>query len=474
MTVLWTEQTASDATAGKKQGHWEASRVEIDSRRVVPGDLFVAIKGDRFDGHDYVVGALERGAVAALVSRPLDDVSFSHMLVVDDTLKGMEGLARAARKRTNAKVVGVTGSVGKTSAKEMIRLALSAHGNTYATTGNYNNHIGTPLNLANLPVEARFGVFEMGMNHAGEIAHLTRMVKPDVAVITNVEAVHSEFFGSIEGIANAKSEIFEGMRAGAIAVLNRDSRHYALMTHRADECGVRNIITFGEHEKADCRLIRYAPSEQGCSVEASISGERLRYTMKAVGKHWAFTSLLTLAVARALNLDVHKTADALAGFEEMDGRGNLVRLSVAGGEAILIDDSYNASPASMRAAFSKTAEVWEGRGRRGRKLAALGDMLELGGESASLHKELAPDIAGNGFDKVFAAGVWMKHLYGALPGAQRGAHVEHAGELLPLLQKELRAGDILLVKGSHGSKMYELVKHLKHKASATMESLHAV
>ena len=474
MTILWTDKTAAYATSGKAEGLWEAWRVVIDSRSVQPGDLFVAIKGEHFDGHDYVKDALAKGAVAALVSRVPDGVALSSLLIVEDALKGLEDLGRAARKRSLAQVVGVTGSVGKTSAKEMIRLALAAHGETFATSGNFNNHIGTPLNLANLPPTASFAVFEMGMNHAGEISHLTKMVRPDVAAITNVEAVHIEFFHSVEGIANAKSEIFEGMRSSGIAVLNRDNAYYPIMSKRAGENGVKNIMTFGVHEKSDCRLIQYQPAAKGCAIEASIFGKRLHYTMQAVGKHWAFTSLLTLAVTHALGLDDEKTAQALANFGELEGRGSMMVLVVPGGEAIMIDDSYNASPAAMRAAFAKTAEVWEGRGKKGRKLAALGNMLELGEQSAELHSGLAYDLERGGFDKVYTAGQWMKHLHEVLPAALRGEHVAQALDLLPILQKELRMGDVLLVKGSHGSKMYELVKKLKKKAPLMVEKIDAL
>ena len=480
MTILWTDSTAAFATAGNAPGTWEATRVEIDSRKIKQGDLFVALKGEHFDGHTYVTEALSKGAVAAMVNHVPDGVDPARLLVVDDTLKGLEYLARNARKRSTAKVIGVTGSVGKTSAKEMIRLALSVHGETYATNGNYNNHIGTPLNLANLSSSARFAVFEMGMNHAGEIAHLTRMVKPDIAAITNVEAVHSEFFHSIDGIANAKSEIFEGMKVGGIAIINRDSPHYALMARRADDNSIKNIITFGSHEKADCRLIQYHPANGACTVEASLFGKRIHYTMEAVGRHWAITSLLTLAVAHGLNLDDERTADALVDFGELEGRGSLTYLQVRGGEAVLIDDSYNASPAAMRAAFVKTAEVWQGQQKKARKLAALGNMLELGAKSAELHAELAYDIDREGFDKVFTAGEWMKHLHDMMLPPLRGDHVAQAMALLPILQKELQAGDVLLVKGSHGSKMYELVKALKDKIGtakplkATMEKMNAV
>jgi len=453
MSNLWTNNTATQATGGKVHGTWQASRVEIDSRRVQKGDLFVAIKGERMDGHLFVADALKQGAVAAVVSQPWE----GNHLLVPDTLKALEDLGKYARKRSRAKVVGVTGSVGKTSAKEMLRLALSTHGSVFASSGNFNNHIGTPLNLANLPPDIPFAVFEMGMNHAGEIAHLTKMVEPHVAAITNVEAVHMEFFGSIEGIAKAKAEIFEGVAAGGAAVLNRDNAMYPILAEQAKAHGIANIITFGEHVKSHCRLLDYGAGAEGCIVSADVAGHELEYTMKAIGKHWAMTSLLVLATAQALELDVEKTAAALATFDEVEGRGRVIPV----GEFLLIDDSYNASPASMRAAFAKTTEVWKALGGKGRKIAALGNMLELGADSAKLHASLAADLQQNGFDLVFTAGDFMKHLHDTLPKTMRSAHVAKAAELLPLLQSALKPDDVLLVKGSHGSKMYELAAMLQ-------------
>ncbi len=475
MTILWTDSTAVAATGGKKQGEsWAALRVEIDSRKVQAGDLFVAIKGENFDGHAYVADALAKGAVAALVAHVPAGLEKAPLVIVDDALKGLEALANMARRNTKAKVVGVTGSVGKTSSKEMLRLALSAHGKTYATNGNYNNHIGTPLNLANLPSDADFAVFEMGMNHSGEISHLTKMVKPHVAAITTIEAVHMEFFKNIEAIADAKAEIFEVMTGEGYAVLNRDNAQYGHIAKAASGHGVKHVVTFGANEKSDCRLDEYRATADGCSVSASIHGKHLHYTLKAVGRHWAMTSLLTLAACHALGLDDEKTARALASFGELDGRGRIIRIAVADGEALIIDDSYNASPAAMRAAFAKTQEVWESAGRKGRKFAALGNMLELGQDTLSLHTGLAPDIEKHAFDGVFTAGDLMKHLNDVLPSGLRAGYVPNAMELLPLLKKKLRGGDVLLVKGSHGSKMYELAKALSELQTENAGHKHAV
>lgn len=466
--ILWTHDTATAATGGKATGAWNASRVVIDSRSVQPGDLFVAIKGERLDGHQFVAEAFKNGAAAVIVSSP--PAGGGNYILVPDTLAALVALGRAARARSYAKIVGVTGSVGKTSAKEMIRLALSAHGKTYATTGNLNNHIGTPLSLANLPPDAAFAVFEMGMNHAGEIAQLTRMVRPHVAVITNVEGVHLEFFDSLEAIADAKAEIFEGMEASGVAVLNADSRHLGRLKMAVTRCGLSRVLTFGEGLEGDVRLIAYQPTSAGVSFDASVGGALVSCRLGAIGRHWAKTALMALAVAQAFALDREKTARALGAFTEPAGRGQLVPLAIAGGRAMIINDSYNASPPSMRAAFAKTVEVWEALGKKGRKLAALGDMLELGETSPVQHAALAEDLVRAGFDCVFTAGALMEHLHRALPQAMRGAHVGSAMKLLPLLLAECKADDILLLKGSHGSMLYQLADAM----TESMETPHAV
>lgn len=461
---LWTDKEAQEATGGAAQGGvWQAARVEIDSRRVRPGDLFVALAGDRFDGHDFIKDAFAKGAVAALVSRASDDLK-QPLIVVSDTLKGLQQLGGYARKRSRAKVVGITGSVGKTSTKEMIRLALSAHGEIFASHGNYNNHIGVPLNLANMPPDVPYAVFEMGMNHAGEIAALTRLVQPQVAVITGVDAVHLEFFSSVEAIADAKAEIFQGVPDGGTAVLPADSPYFVRLQKAALASQIQRVIACGQGMNVDCRLVRYSANACGASVQASIFGKEVSYVLGAIGRHWAQASLFALAVAYALGLDVEKSARALAGFSEPEGRGRIIRMAAVDGEALLVDDSYNASPTSMRAAFAKAAEVWENAGRQGRLLAALGDMLELGSESPALHAGLAGDLERAGFTKVFTAGKAMEALHQALPKKMQGAHAPNAKGLLPVLLQALRKDDVLLVKGSHGSHIYELAAALKDAA----------
>lgn len=466
MSALWTAATMAQATGGTAQGEWCGWRVEIDSRRIQPGDVFVALKGERFDGHAYVKEAMARGAVAAVVEYAIEAVA--NQLIVPDTLKALEKLAVFNRARSTAKVVGVTGSVGKTSTKEMLRLALSTHGKTYATNGNYNNHIGTPLNVANMPLDTQFAVFEMGMNHAGEISHLTRLVRPHVAIISNVEAVHLAFFDSVEGIALAKAEIFEGMEENGAAVLNADQPYYGWLAERARGFGARAVFGCGKGENSECRLLSYQATPAGCALAARIMGKDYYYTLAATGQHWGIVSVMTLAVMQALGVSVAKTAAALEHFTEVEGRGRVQPIAVAGGNALLINDSYNASPSSMAAAFVKTHEVWETRGKKGRKVAVLGDMLELGTQAPQLHAQLAETLVAQGFDVVYTAGQLMSHLWQALPEQVRGEQAASAAELLPKLR--LSAQDVVLIKGSHGSKMYQLAESL----SAGEPTQHAV
>ncbi len=498
--ALWTSEDAATAT-GSRTGTWSANRVVIDSRAVQQGDLFVALKGERFDGHAFVPDALKSGAAAAMVGapslgdstllpplagvrrgegEPQSSVSVKHsplnppagggnklaacpadkLLVVPDTLQGLTALGRAGRARTKARVIGLTGSVGKTSAKEMLRLALSTHGNTFASHGNFNNHIGTPLNLANMPLDAEFAVLEMGMNHAGEIAALTRLVRPEIAIITNVEAVHLEFFESLAAIADAKAEIFEGLTQGGTAILNRDNPYFTRCAEAAKRHGASRILSFGMDAGADLRLLDSAIEAGGMRIRASVAGTPVEFALGALGEHWAQPALIALGVAYALGLDIAKTAAALSGFREPGGRGNLQPIHVAGSTATLIDDSYNASPASMRAAIAKLGALAAHQPSYTRKIAILGDMRELGSSAPALHAELAPALVEAGVDRVLAAGPLMLNLYHAIPATMRGAHADSAEALLHDVQEMLQPGDLVLVKGSHGSKMYEIAEAL--------------
>jgi len=452
---MWTNEEIITATKGALQGSaFEAMSVTIDSRKAEQGGLFIALKGDRADGHDYLKEAFARGAAAALVHRIPEGFSgHASVIVVDDTYKALVDLAVAARARTKAKIIGITGSVGKTGTKEALRMALASAGKVYATQGNLNNHIGLPLSLANLPRDAKFGVFELGMNHAGEISFLSRIVRPDIAVITNVEAVHLEFFSNVEAIADAKAEIMEGMAENGVIILNRDNRFYNRLHDQALAHGLKHIVSFGAHTEAQCRLISYALVDFASQIEAMIYGTPVTYRLGTVGGHWAMTSLAAIAVVVAAGADLADAAASLEHFHEPDGRGRLHRIKNGKGTLTLIDDCYNASPVSMQAGIAKLAELHAGMDSGARKIVVLGDMLELGIASVDLHKSLQPVLEQYHVDKLYAAGPLMKHLYDALPAAMQGAYEKNAALLAEVLRKELQPGDIVLIKGSRGSRM---------------------
>jgi UDP-N-acetylmuramoyl-tripeptide--D-alanyl-D-alanine ligase len=456
--TLWTVDEATGATGARVAGRpWEASGVAIDSRAVAEGDLFVALPGERVDGHDYVAAALAKGAAAALVERaPKGLASDAPLLIVEDVLRALAALATEARSRSSAKVVGVTGSVGKTGTKEALLCALSAAGETYASHGNLNNHIGAPLSLSRLPREAAYAVLEMGMNHPGEIAPLSAMVRPHVAIVTNVEPVHIEFFESEVDIALAKAEIFEGMEPGGIAVLNLDNPWFTTLRERARACGVDRVLGFGREAGAEVRLIDVQSGIDGSLVEACVAGRVIRYQLDAVGAHWAFNSIGVLACAHALGLDVEASAAAIRRVSAGRGRGGQVMVTLAfDGSLRLIDESYNASPAAMRAAFSVlnlSQPVDEGR-----RIAVLGDMRELGTRGTDLHAGLADDLLAAVPDKVFTVGPLMRALRARLPRDLRGVHGDVSTEIADQIASELRSGDVVLVKGSLGTNMAPII-----------------
>ena len=473
MSALWDSAEAANATHGRASAPFAATGVSIDSRSLQKGDLFVALKGPNHDGHDHVGAAFAAGAAAAMVAhRPDNAPADAPLLAVKDTQHGLEALGRAARHRSRARVAAVTGSVGKTSTKEALRTALDLGGRphrpTHASAASFNNHIGVPLTLARLPADADYAVFEIGMNHAGEITPLARMVQPDVAIVTNVEGVHTENFADgVDGVAAAKAEIFEGFDAGAragVAVLNRDNRYFDFLAQRAKARGVRQIIGFGAHEDADYRLIDVTPDGDGSRIAARIRGEDITYRVGAPGRHWAINSLSVLAAAGMFGIETRDAAAAFAAISAPKGRGQRHRAAFAGGTIELIDESYNASPASMRAAF-EVLQLAQPE-TDGRRIAILGDMLELGAQAPELHAALAEPLRAAGVDLVFTCGVNMQRLHDALPAALHGGHAAASDALIPVLRQALRAGDVAMVKGSFGSRMGRIVDALLNQMKA--------
>ena len=464
--ALWILDAMAQAMNARRQGSLPASisGLSIDSRTLNAGDAFFALADVR-DGHDFVPAALNAGAGLAVVSAAKADAmpKDARLLIVPDVLEALQALARAARARSTAQFIGVTGSVGKTGTKEALRLALSRCGETHASAASYNNHWGVPLSLARCPEGVRFGVIEMGMNHAGEISALTRLARPHVAIITTVAPVHLEFFDSVEGIADAKAEIFEGVEPGGAAVINRDNPHFERLRNVAERAGIARIVTFGEHEAAQARLIKHALQTESSTVQARILGDDVTYKIGAPGRHLVFNSLAVLAAAKLAGADLALASLALGELAPSTGRGARLTLELPGGTATLIDESYNANPASMRAALALLGQA--DVGPRGRRIAVLGDMLELGQEGPSLHRALAQEMPNNAVDLVFCCGALMRSLWEALPTARRGGYAETSVALESELLGAVRAGDAIMVKGSLGSKMGPIVKALARQFS---------
>ncbi|MCW5690562.1 MAG: UDP-N-acetylmuramoylalanyl-D-glutamyl-2,6-diaminopimelate--D-alanyl-D-alanine ligase, partial [Pseudolabrys sp.] len=432
-----------------------------DTRTIAKDEAFFAIKGDVRDGHDFVEAALGAGAGVAVVARDQRArfAADAPLLVVDDVLEALRDLARAARARTDARIVAVTGSVGKTGTKEALRLALSADGLTHASAASYNNHWGVPLSLARCPADVKYAIFEIGMNHAGEITPLVKMVRPHVAVVTTVEPVHLEYFGSVEKIADAKAEIFLGLEPGGAAVINRDNGQHDRLAAAAKAAGVGRIVSFGEHASCEARLMRFALRADTSCVHADILGHEVHYKIGAPGRHLINNSLAVLAAVSLMGADLALAALALGQLRAPTGRGARIVLRVNGGTALLIDESYNANPASMAAAIALLgqAEI----GPRGRRIAVLGDMLELGDDGAALHRALAAPLEAGHVDLVYCSGPLMHSLWEALPSGRRGGYAGTAAELEPAVLGAVHPGDAVMVKGSFGSKMAPIVKALE-------------
>jgi UDP-N-acetylmuramoyl-tripeptide--D-alanyl-D-alanine ligase len=460
--ALWTVEDMAVAMGAERQGPLPhaVSGLSIDSRSIGGGDAFFAL-ADRRDGHEFVAAALaaEAGLAVVAASRRADMPGDAPLLVVPDVLAALRALAAAARARTQAKVIGVTGSVGKTSTKEALRLALSKDGETHASVASYNNHWGVPLSLARCPASARYAVLEMGMNHAGEIEPLSRLARPHVVIITTIAPVHLEFFGSLTKIADAKAEIFLGLESDGAALLNRDSRQFNHLRRRAREAGVGRVISFGAHAKADARLIKCA-LQAGCStVEADILGTELTYKIGAPGRHLVENSLAVLATTALVGADLALAALALSEFKPTSGRGALIEVDLPGGKAVVVDDSYNANPASVAASLALLGQTQIGP--RGRRIAVLGDMLELGPRGRALHRGLLEPVVANGIDLVFCCGPLMRALWQALPAGRRGGYAEDSAALEAHVLSAIRAGDAVMVKGSLGSRMAPIVKALQ-------------
>lgn len=448
--MLWTAKDLVEATGGVMQTPFAAGGVSIDSRTLRPGDLFVALHGEARNGHLFVADALARGAAGALVAWiPVNVSPDAPLLIVDDTLAALNRLGGFARSRFGGAVVAVTGSVGKTTTKEMLRTILAATGQTHAAEASYNNHWGVPLTLARLPAGADSCVIEIGMNHAGEIAPLARLARPQVAVVTAVEKAHVGHLGSIEAIAEEKISIVQGLQPGGAVVLPGDS---PLLDRLWTGAGAARVLTFGTGATADGRLLEAVADADGTDVTAVILGRTLRFRLPAPGRHMAMNATAALLAAACLGADAAQGAAALAGFAPVAGRGVRRMVHIPGGEALLLDESYNASAASVRAALAVLALQ-----PAARRIAVLGDMLELGEAGPAEHAALADDVV-RCADLLFTCGKLMAGLHAAVPAGLRGGHADTAAALAPLVATALRPGDAVLVKGSLGSRMKLVVQ----------------
>ncbi|MFD0987745.1 UDP-N-acetylmuramoylalanyl-D-glutamyl-2,6-diaminopimelate--D-alanyl-D-alanine ligase [Methyloligella solikamskensis] len=457
---LWTVGEIAKAIGGEtyQDGATAVTGVSIDTRTLQPAECFVAIKGVSLDGHKFVPAAFEAGAACAIVDRDYEDDD-PRLIRVGDPFEALQDLGRAARARaTKTKIIAVTGSAGKTGTKEALRLALAPSGSVHASAKSYNNHWGVPLTLANMRKDTAFGVFEAGMNHAGELTPLSRMIRPHIAIITTIAPVHLGHFASVEEIADAKAEIFQGLEPGGVAILNRDNEFFGRLATAAKAKDAK-IVSFGEAEGSDIRLLDVSLTPEGSAVEADLSGTKLSYRLGAPGRHLVQNSLAVLAAAQAAGADLKEAAAALLQWRAQAGRGEWQVFEGARGKVAVVDEAYNANPASMRAALETLGLV--PRDVYCRRIVVLGDMLELGEGAEEFHRGLAQFIDAAGIDSVFACGELMPALIDALPDGKKGGYASAAGELTPLVLDAVRPGDIVMVKGSFGAKLAPLVTELK-------------
>jgi UDP-N-acetylmuramoyl-tripeptide--D-alanyl-D-alanine ligase len=453
MSWLWTSEEMAAIMDGRPVGSLPAgiTGISIDSRSIGAGEAFFAIKGDRVDGHDFASIAVANGASLIVVSEgklPALGRIIVPMIVVEDVLAALGKLAIAARERSRAHIVAITGSVGKTTTKEMLRHVLAPSGKVHAAIASFNNHWGVPLTLARMPADTDYGVFEIGMNHPDEIRPLVKMVRPHVAIVTTIAAAHLGHFNNLEEIAAAKAEIFEGIEPGGAAVLNRDNKQFGFLEKAAQEAGIARIYTFGQHAKADFRLADFDGNAESSTVWATISGDTIEVHIGAPGRHIAENAMAALGAAMLVGADMAKAAEALEQLRPVKGRGERHRLGIGEGHLTLIDESYNANPASMRAAIALLAATEPEL--TGRRIAVLGDMLEMGEHSARVHEDLAGPLLAAGIEHVWLAGAEMAALRDALP---ESVHVEYrptTAELVDFIVRSVIPGDVVMVKSSLG------------------------
>lgn len=459
MDHLWNTITLKSALHDCAfNGTCFGNRICIDSRDVKKFDIFAALKGTKTNGHKYIVKAFENGASCALVEYVPDNIR-GNFIVVPDVMAAIRDLAKFNRTRSKAIIIGVTGSVGKTSTKEALSLICKANGTTFCSEGNFNNDLGLPISLASMPLGTKYGVFELGMNHAGEIAYLTQIAHPHIAVITSIEHVHAEFFKSLKEIAIAKGEIFLGMDENGVAVINGDTQYHDLLAQLAQSVGVKKVFSFGTKQTNDSILVDYKPGINEHLVKAKICGNDLAYKIKANGYHQALNTLAVLTVAKILGFDLKLSSIVLENFISTKGRGEIADIEIKGQKVRIIDDSYNASPASIRASLLVLKHLNDDIIKR--KIAVLGDMYELGIGAVDEHVALLDAIENSGIHYLITVGSLMQNLFNIAPNAMRLAHFETYEKAKDGILNFIQEGDCWLFKGSHGTKVYEVVRYLR-------------
>ena len=464
MKMLWTVDEIVAATNGRPVGNLPdgVCGISIDTRSLVEGEASFAIKGDRFDGHDFLTAAMAAGAGLAVVDESklvsLGSIKLP-LVVVSDVLDAMRRLGEVARMRTKAQIIAITGSVGKTTTKEMMRSVLEASGTVHASAASFNNHWGVPLTLARMPEDTRFGIFEIGMNHPGEITPLVKMVRPHVAIITNVAAAHLGAFDSIDDIARAKAEIYSGVVPGGYALINHDDRRYVLLRDLAAEAGIENLLSFGSKRGSQVWMRAMDEDADGTDISVRIDGHDFDYRVSIPGEHVALNSLAVMGAAHLTGADIDKSIAAFSRLMPTKGRGTRYVIGGSGAMGItLIDESYNANPASMEAAL-RMLKNFEGVATK-RRIAVLGDMLELGKQSRKFHEALTKPIAEANVDLVFLVGQEMENLAKLLPKDKLGGHFDDADAALPRLLETIKGGDVVMFKASNSLRFSSMVQNV--------------
>lgn len=451
--TIWNYIEAAEATGGKNSCEWQGNKISIDSRHLQKDDIFIALKGNNCDGHDYVHDAINKGASVAIVEKNLDNIS--PILKVDNCIKAINDMAIYRKKQSNAKLIAITGSIGKTSTKEMFATAFDQAGLTYASRGNYNNDLGLPISLASMPKNAEFGIFELGMNHAGEIENLSKFLEPDLSVITTIAPVHLEFFASVHHIALAKAEIFEGMKKNSPVILNSDNKYYPVLFDEAQKKSL-DVISCGKN--GDCKILEInSHNNNDVIVKAKLFDTEIEFPMQISEEHLIHNSIFVLAAAKILQLNLDDISKGLYNFTELSGRGKKIRIKHQDFEFTIIDDSYNASPDSVKASLKSLGKF------KNRKIALLSDMLELGDESKKFHQQLKDDILNNKIDKFIACGNHMKELYDILPNENKLFYSNDLTDIINFIEQNISKDDILLVKGSYSTKIHKIPEYFSRK-----------